>query len=162
MIFEEQLTSLELSKRLNQLVVKQESLFYWEWVNDNCYAVRYFPFCVTPKNQNGVFHYSAFTMAEMMHLLPMHITIKGEEPFDNYRLQITSSVIVKNPEHIDPIRTTIVNYKCDSINLTDKQTVLEAALGKYLTKNIWDENTSNALAKMLIYLVENDLMVVVQ
>ena len=154
MNLEKQVTSLELSKELKNLGINQESLFYWHNLDSipSIICSHWYP------ERSGDFFVSAFTMAELLHLLPMHITIKGDEPFDNYRLQITSSVVVKNPEHIDPVRTTIVNYRCDAISMENKETILAGALGRYLSKNMWDENPADALAKMLIYLMENNFM----
>ncbi len=158
MNLEQKCTSLDLAKRLKELNIPQESLFYLEWVNDNCYGVRYFPYCVTPRNSGEFLHYSAFTAGELLQLLPYHITSKEPEPFNSYRLYISGSVIVKNPECIDPIRIHMVNYREETISMESKETILAAALGKYLTNNIWDENPANALAKMLIFLIETGLL----
>ena len=71
---------------------------------------------------------------------------------------MTRSVIVPEIEVLLPIKTLIVNYKCDTFDMNNEN----AIFGKYLTKNIWDENSANALAKMLIYLIENKLVVIKQ
>src|SRR5271157_5159686 len=111
MNLEKQVTSLELSKKLKELGIKQHSIFWWNQ-NEIC--------CSEPsENYNGEY-WSAFTTAELLDLLPHNITTKVNEPFDNYRLLIKTSFIVKNPEHINPIKTYIVNYKCDTIDMTSK------------------------------------------
>ncbi len=154
MNLEQQCTSLDLSKRLKELNIPQVSLFYWEFINDNCYGIKWFPYCVTPRNSDQFIHYSAFTASELLQLLPYHILSKEPEPFNSYRLYISGSVIVKNPECIDPVRTHIVNYKCDTYDMNS----CTLAVDKSLTKNIWDENPSNALGKMLVYLHETGLL----
>ncbi len=158
-LLKDQVCSLELSKRLYELNVKQDSLFYWEWLDDTCYSVKYVPFCVAPLNIEPFKHYSAFTILDLFGLLPIHISTQEKEPFNSYRLQITKSFIVKDktitPSPITSIPITpitIINYRPDTLD------PIEELIGKGLTDNIWDENPANALAKMLIYLIENNLM----
>jgi hypothetical protein len=66
MIIEQQVCSLELAKRLKELGVKQESLFYWQ----------FFPghnFIIHDKDKSNHYEtetYSAFTVAELGEMLP--------------------------------------------------------------------------------------------
>jgi len=70
MKLEQQVCSLELAKRLRELEVKQESLFWW---HDGCSALvkphvkRQNDYCVG--TQNG--SVSAFTVAELGEMLPI-------------------------------------------------------------------------------------------
>lgn len=162
----DQVTNLEISKKLKELGVKQKSLFYYQNIpysnGEKCIELM----IVEVKSNNGENvimntetenddnpKYSAFTASELMQLLPYHITTTEPEPFNSYRLYISGSVIVKNPECIDPIRTHIVNYRSDTYDMNNPISLL-----KYIMRNIWDENPANALAKMLIYLIENELI----
>lgn len=77
MNLEQQCLSLNLAKRLKELNIKQESLFYWEWVNDNCYGITYFPYCVTPRNTGEFLHFSAFTASELLEMLPDYLDDAG-------------------------------------------------------------------------------------
>lgn len=149
MKLEEQVTSLEISKRLKELGIDQQSLFYWHNIDSipSIICNHWYP------ERSGDFFISAFTTSELLEMLPHHLVSHEEEPFNSYRLHVTGSVIVKNPECIDPIRTHIVNYECDTHR--GDALILDR---KYLTKNIWDENPADALAKMLIFLVENKLI----
>lgn len=78
---EDQVTSLELSKRLKELGIKQDSLFYW----------------INPNLENGLSDYlvsfgkrgnkndlSAFTVAEVGILLPDEILLDGNILYKNY------------------------------------------------------------------------------
>lgn len=69
MELKDQVCSLELAKKLKELGVKQESLFYWV----NQVAMKgaetiWFP--DDPKELKPYKHYSAFTVAELGELLP--------------------------------------------------------------------------------------------
>lgn len=76
MKLEQQVCSLELSKRLRELGVKQESVFYWsqggiynegtDW--QVCYASR-----ATRINGKELDWYSAFTVAELGEMLPKNV-----------------------------------------------------------------------------------------
>jgi hypothetical protein len=153
-------TDIIISSKLFELGVKQNSQCYW-YKND------FNTFIDSEDVINQDIHrnhadpqkvFSCFNASELLELLPYSVTTNEKEPFNTYRLQVWGSCIVKNPELIEPIRTHVVNYKCESIDLSNRETILAAALGKYLTQNIWDENPANALAKMLIYLYENGLI----
>jgi hypothetical protein len=78
---EKQVVSLELAKRLKELGVKQESLFFWMSIKDDdgkdCWAVKYGPletFYGIPVDEN----ISAFTVAELGEMLPYCIEKNGE------------------------------------------------------------------------------------
>lgn len=85
MNIESQVTSLELSKRLKELGVKQESLFYWELLpahestsGKEEWTLEY------GKNHSDTF--SAFTVAELGNLLPYMIQdIEFDEVFLHFR-----------------------------------------------------------------------------
>ncbi|HMG15027.1 MAG TPA: hypothetical protein VK590_06255 [Saprospiraceae bacterium] len=159
---EEQVVSLELSKRLKELGVKQESLFYWiksyefKELNYNSYDLLYI------KNEDFIYStsldadimYSAFTTSELLALLPYSVDIKINEPFNFFRFQMIKSFVVKD-ESLKPIFVYIVNYYCNSTEIEGEN----AWLRRSLTNNFHDENPSNALAKMLIFLIENNLVV---
>lgn len=75
MKIEQQVTSLELSKRLKELGVKQESYFWW--VNGLLGSES--TFAAIPKTDE---EYSAFTVAELGELLPeLYYDANGNEFF---------------------------------------------------------------------------------
>lgn len=146
MKIENQVTSLELSKKLKSLGVKQESLFYWaqsEFENEKPELTLYRSQKEFDERDGmgklvGVWShgdieigsfietYSAFTVAELGEMLPESIVI-ADETF--YFLQ--------NKE--------FVTYH----NLNDDDA------------DIWseiDDTEANARAKMLIYLLENKII----
>lgn len=128
---EKQVCSFQYAKRLKELGVKQESLFVWEYFNDTCYGVRYIPFASVKSVDNNVIHYSAFTVAELGEMLPCKI---GEESAGN----------------------------------TSKELCMEKDNLNYMVGYAWrygfnpgfeSTNEADARAILLIYLIENNLMV---
>lgn len=75
MKLEQQVTSLELSKKLKELGVKQESLFYWTrnytWKSGDFKAdsKEYIGYSKNKKHYSE-YEYAAFTVAELGELLP--------------------------------------------------------------------------------------------
>ena len=123
MELEQQVTSLEPSKKLEQLGVKQESLWYWR--KRSRYSKKY-DIC----DCDGEFckhefsgEVSAFTVAELGEMLPMkYVTHKSSDESDGWYYA----------EQEDEFR-------------------LRRYLGEEYTE-------ANARAKMLIYLLENNLI----
>lgn len=74
MKLEDQVTSLEISKKLKELGVKQESEFYWVVTLTTEYHLSWYPNGELPKAlQQRNDCYSAFTVAELGVLLPAYI-----------------------------------------------------------------------------------------
>ncbi len=153
MNIEQQVTNLSISKRLKDLNVKQDSLFVWEYFDDRCYGVKFIPYALAKPLPLECEQYSAFTSSELIDILTHMVDTKINEPFNNFRLWITKSFIVEGLE-LDKRFIYIINYKCDSTELAGEN----AWLQRQLTSNIFAENLANALALMLIYLLENKLM----
>jgi hypothetical protein len=150
MKLEDQVCSLELAKKLKELGVKQESLFWYTCFNDGTTDIhfQYDRKYVPPA------HYSAFTVAELGALLPKSIFIKTEDEekkiFSNFRLVTGRNIIVEEEK---PVEVWTINYICDTTNQF-RNWLFDAML----TKNIYDVNEANTRAKMLIYLIENKLI----
>lgn len=133
MKLEDQVTSLELSKKLKELGVKQESLFWWtrtftrksgEYKEDSEWYLQF--------KKNGIGgHYSAFTVAELGEMLPKRLV--GDHPLWYLTIHCNDNY-----------------YSVDYETFTGK-------IQKQF--NCQDRNESNARAKMLIYLLENKLIV---
>ncbi len=130
MTLEQQVTSLELSKKLKELGVKQESLFYWydnKQVGGTEQTLVYF-------GDKGPLHsglyYSAFTVAELGGMLP-GIVNTNNFGYGHRDWTIKCSWIPM--EHF-------VTYKC---------AMCSEELDAYK-----DGFEANARAKMLIYLIE--------
>lgn len=153
MKLENQVCDLQLAMRLNELGVKQESLFVWEYWDEKAYAVKYYPYASVPNKilAGGVQLYSAFTVAELLNLLPHALTVPNGTPHEYFRLFITNFYTVD--ENLKRTRNFIVNYECDSTDAAG----IDAWLRRKLTNNIFDPNPANALARMFIYLIENGI-----
>ena len=118
MKLENQVTNLELSKKLKELGFKQESLFYWGKTLGK-FEIIYFPGNLT-KSDAEIGRVSAFTVAELGEMLP---------------------------EFVMSMRRTD-DYLC-----TDFMNYRPYDYGKHEA-----ETEADARAKMLIYLIENDLI----
>ena len=134
MELEKQVTSLDLSKRLKELGVKQESLFWWaeyrhghlhpDWkwqVTDSLYEGDYDHY------RNAV---SAFTVAELGEMLPASRALSGNRWFEY--------------------------WKYDDAWGIQLQTQVRDAM-----QTLWsvlEPTEADARAKMLIYLLENKLI----
>jgi hypothetical protein len=145
MELENQVCSLEAAKKLKELGVKQNGYFEYlfeplkdKWSVDPAF-----------KNRLGI---SAFTAAELLQLLPVHVDIKEEEPFNRYSMVINRFYLYNQQEKMVP--AFIVNYECDSCETTGP----DAFIKRKMIRNIYDENLANILANMFIYLVEKGLI----
>jgi hypothetical protein len=134
MKLENQLTSLELSKRLKELGVGQESLFYWQQGYKEMKGTEiasYFEITQTKtESKKGMRCFSAFTVAELGELLPMMI---GEGYLEMSHDSYGWLIVYRTEEaHDDP--KDVVPIQRDL------------------------KSEADARAKMLVYLLENDLL----
>lgn len=152
MQLEQQCVSLEIARKLKELNVKQESLFYWENCPDEGrFVISSNEYHDTISGEWGDCHclmdqenYSAYSVAELFDMLPACVDIKKDEPFNNFWLYLQK----RSTENIQ----YILNYRCDTY---DPPNFFERFL---CSPNVHDENLANALGKMMIYLIENNLM----
>lgn len=131
MKLEQQVTSLELSKRLKELGVKQESYFYYYPVyGPKIGGIQTYKYKIAPLNESGNNKYSAFTVAELGELLPYKWAVIKQM----YGFQIFG--IKKDA----PLNYTMLGGHGISLPII-------------LTE-------ADARAKMLIYLLENKLITI--
>jgi hypothetical protein len=132
MKLEDQLCSLELAKRLKELGIKKNSLFCWigiENENITTYAISYFVEIF--KNESLIKEiYSAFTVAELLEILPL---------INGCPLQL-----LKGHKILDCVSTYYARYD-------------QLPMHYETIESLVDINPANTLAKMLIYLIENNL-----
>lgn len=138
MTLEQQVTNLDLSKKLKELGVKQESLFYWHEVSHG--GVRHREPNSVSVDQNFDQDYksdtytnmtcSAFTVAELAEMLPVQMTYGKDEPFLTCTKDLAGGWVICYAD------------------------LKNGATGKV----IHDKNEANARARMLIYLIENNLL----
>ncbi len=136
----QQVCSLDLAKRLQELGVKQESLFWWiqqvqEHLERNG-TVTFIPTesWVVNDRPGSADSYSAFTVAELGEILPESIHVSGA-PF---HLRITHG-------------TRAVHHW--AIGYTNYDASWWPGL-------IDEKNEANGRAKLLVYLLENNLLTV--
>lgn len=128
-----QVCSLEISKKLKELGVKQESLFYW-----SSYAMKFKKETheLLPEDEiNPSFmedYTSAFTVAELGEMLPETVNMVG----NYYGLIIEKYTGSWN-----------VRYEWTASDKTDRDFFWEA-----------DTKQADSLGKMLVYLLENNLL----
>lgn len=116
MKLEDQVTNLELSKKLKELGVKQESL--WYWFNRGGEYVLLYDSNVAKLDQLPIMCISAFTVAELGEMLPCEYC---------------------------STRNQLGDWTCLHLN-PDQNT------------DIFTKSEADARAKMLIYLLENNLV----
>lgn len=135
MKIEDQVCSLELAKRIKELGVKQESLFWFDinprpknerTESELAGKIVYLCGYSTPK----INFYSAFTVAELGEMLPQD-AISGK----------TVKVALKDGKWV-----------C-SLSVTDNNDEVHYFAGEAK----YDQTEANVRAKMLIYLIENKL-----
>lgn len=150
-------TSLEISKKLFELGVKQESVWGLHWVLNEYSNVNGKESFNTMMLTHDVIgsrsdcKYKAFLASEIMQLLPDRIIIPGREPFECFRFDLRRSVVVQDTMY--PVPTFIVNYYCDTYETQGKS----AFVDRTLFHNMWDVLLPDALAKAYIYIKENKL-----
>ncbi len=128
MKLENQVTSLDMAKRLKELGVKQESLFIWfKRGEERSFELAY------EESENWKVAYSAFTVAELGEMLPQIIKLKGVkyQLFISVGLDKQWFVVYANEEDYE-----------DNAPFPIMMTHSEA----------------NARGKMVIYLLENKLI----
>jgi hypothetical protein len=138
--YKNQCCSVEKARRLKELGVKQFSLFYWDIISEDVCSLN-----ELPEYHPGIEWYSAFNVAELMNILPAYIDTGKNEPFNGFWFSLNKRLSLN-------IRY-IVNYYCD----TSPYGQMPYSLMEH---NIYDEKLADCLAKMLIYLLENELMYV--
>lgn len=139
MRLEQQVVSLELAKKLKELGVKQESYFYW--CRHKNPEKPQTPVVITYQEAYENMFYimaSAFTVAELGEMLPMH---------HNYGAPQSGKCNGGDEYHADYVhwgnlwhdKVEFERYQLPSVDFVSK-------------------TEADARAKMLIYLVENDLL----
>jgi hypothetical protein len=158
MKLEDQVTSLELSMKLKELGVKQESLFYWfdtrntgdlpKWyldTYDNLADDLGWNY-KTGRTKKVDRLYSAFTVAELGEMLPQDIIHIEKGYSKDYEVKLSFGTNFNE-----------CWYEADDDTCPD-------GCGDYYSKSISYNDTSDqdteadARAKMLIYLIENKLI----
>lgn len=138
MKLEQQVSSLELSKRLKELGVKQDSLFYWQQgYQEMKGGVNASGFEITQKkteSKKGIRCFSAFTVAELGEMLPATPIIESTK----YYLECCKYAKwhTKYVHYEKGIGYLLGGHKCEFNGDTE----------------------ADARAKMLIYLLENNLI----
>jgi hypothetical protein len=151
MSIEKQVCSIKSATRLNELGIKQDSLFYWippTNANSKKYSIgmigsfnkTYHNYCI-----------SAFTTGELLKMVPQWIDTKKNEPFNFFNFFFCIKRIF-----IDDKLTRVysVNYHCDTVQFKSESPFFAHTL----FKGIYDTNPADALAKTILFLIENKLM----
>ena len=126
MKIESQVISLELAKRLKELGVKQVSYFWW--VNGLLGSEQMFD--GVPKSEE---EYAAFTVTELLELLPSELNKGGWEKWDN-RFELATHA--------------------------GKKWLARYYAGDAFDKGVVAKTPADACAGMLIDLIENNLLTV--
>ncbi|HJY22880.1 MAG TPA: hypothetical protein VJ279_08355 [Hanamia sp.] len=130
MRLENQVCSLQPSKKLHELGLNHPSIFVWEYFNDKAYAVKYYPFAVVRDefNESNLQIYPAYTVAELGEILPDYLYPKSASGHDR------------------PLFMTKVEDVYIVSILNPNQTMYP---------RFYSKNEADARAEMLIYLIED-------
>lgn len=160
MKLQDQICSLDWAKKLKEIGVNQESLFYYqnEPYNDGEEDIE-IKIIEPLKNLMNVYEitenhpkYSAFTATELLSLLPNSVCVPNAEPFDHFKICIRKFISVD--ESLVKHNNFILNYECDTTEATGER----AWLSRQLTGSMYDPNLANVCAEMLVYLKSGGLM----
>lgn len=154
MKLEEQVCSLELAKKLKELGIKQNKSHYcWNKQQYGSYLLGNNP----NYNSNIIDEcVSAFTVAELGEILPNCVLKPNSAPFDNYCLTIRKFISVD--EKMKHTNNFVINYECDSTETTGADAWITRKLTRKFTMSFYDPNLANAMAKILIFLIEDKLL----
>jgi len=133
MRIDEQVCALALANKLKELGVKQESIFYWHYsvyTKEDFKWELQFSLNLHKPFLNPDNFISAFTVAELINLLPQ----------ENERIGFGLELL-----NVAKLRGNKYYAACNSIEPSRDEIW-------------WDNNIANAIAAMLIYLIENKLM----
>lgn len=144
MEIEDRVCSFELSKKLKETGISQESLF--NWLEGSVVYGHFGDFA-----DKGNDYISAFTVAELLDLLPRVIDTKKNEPFNNYRFRMEKFLALTDLENNKFEINYLMNYFCDTAEYHEM-------IRRPLASGIYDTNPANACAKMLIFLKENEFI----
>ena len=157
MNIEDQVCSLELSKKLKELDITQESYFYHHFYKKNR-DDEFIDHIICSEKidefDDGKWKlkiYSAFTASELLEILPKYVIDSNrEEPFNYFKYQISKFTIYENGEFQE---VYLISYICDTYQINQNYNV---CFPNILQKT-YSENLCNAIANMIIYLIENNL-----
>lgn len=152
MKIEDQVVSLPLARRLQELDVKHSSLFYWvsgkTSENINCFSLGFIANIFSNGEQfEEIYH--AYTVSELGEILPNSVLDQSQSPFDEFRISIKKFISID--ENLIKTNNFIINYDCSLTEATGPN----AWIYRQLTKNIYGPNLANVMAEMLIWLIEN-------
>lgn len=149
MPLESQVCSLEYAKKLMDLGVKKEVLFYYLNIDGQGKHYIYFNEHLPEEFEYEGDAISGFTSSELLEILPACIDIKRNDPFNYYWLNIQKRT-TKNIKYI-------VGYFCDTYSAEEIVNFSHPLNTKKLFTE-YDENFCDCLAKTLIYLIENKMI----
>ena len=161
MELEKQVCNFELAKKLKELGVKQDSLFYWwedkgqfvdtDRFGEDRYCSRQIEFGEDSRNHWHEIKISAFTVAELGNLLP--ILVKSDNV--TYFLNSNKFFAIRDGELW---AVTYSRFHCGCNNCWCKKHTPELNNKEEVLISMEYENEADARAGMLIHLIENNLI----
>lgn len=142
---EEYVTSIEISKELNELGVKQDSHFWWDL---NGLRNLYELVCINelPPNYNFDSCYSAFTSAELVGILRKF----------PYPMDLQTRWYENGGVHIEIIFSRSYKGKLSNKRMAIYQKLLRQKIDQ--TYEDMPKTEADARAEMLIYLIKNKIL----
>lgn len=147
MKLEDQVVSLELSKRLRELGVKQESLFFW-FAHRKMVTHELIEWKIITHDGSSKESSSAFTVAELGEMLPH--TLKHE---DEYKM-----LTLLKSDRVNEKRRIVEIYTYYYVQYPEEGKPFPKGTDQLPRIPSYEPNEADARAKMLIYLLENKLI----
>lgn len=139
MKIEDQVISWSLANKLHELKVNKESKFCW-WLKDEySHGVAYANARLF-QTEEDMMVFPAYSVAELMEMIPAYIKIPGKEPFDCFLFSLKKC----STKHIQ----YLVNYYC---NTTEAGDIRPRSL---FLHNIYGEKLADVLANTLILVMD--------
>lgn len=158
MNIENQVCSLELAKKIKSLGVKTESYYSYfpsqTIIGEKIQGESMMLYAMQSESPDAV---RAYTSSELMEMLPHRIlSSQHESPFNDFVLYINKRIWVVSGENDKLI---VEHYYYMNYISTTTGEEMNWDFNAFLEKPIHDTNFSNALAKMLIVVLENDKII---
>lgn len=151
----DEVCSQPLANKLKELGMKQSSLFYWIKGVDTKIGPKFWAITSVDHFEDGIkgsdcMHCSAYTSDELLNIIPAHVLLPENHPV--HPAPFNSFFLTFSKRSTCNIQW-IGNYHSDTMRPED------VPFGrKMIPHNIYDEKLSDFSAKLLIYLIENELV----
>lgn len=156
-MIENHVVNFDLSRRMYDLGVKKESIFHYNVFKDGTH--QWAPYWESSDMQKPVAVYQAYIASELFEMLPKKIPSEKYQSkycYEEEYICTLKIITTANDSDFTIKYTPTLDHFCEEANGYPVVKILQHE--KVNKNNVYDENICNALAKMLVYLIENQLI----